>query len=127
MLLKFVQELDTEEKRALQEELDEESLAIFDLLRKPDLSKKEIKRVKEIAVDLLKTLKEEKLRVDHWREKEATRDAVQQAIHDFLYQDETGLPLESYTEMEVTNKSADVFRHIYRVYPALPSPFYSHQ
>ena len=127
MLLKFVQELDTEEKRALQEGLDEESLAIFDLLRKPDLSKKEIKRVKEIAVDLLKTLKEEKLRVDHWREKEATRDAVQQAIHDFLYQDETGLPLESYTEMEVTNKSADVFRHVYRVYPALPSPFYSHQ
>jgi len=124
MLLKFVQELDNEGSRAMREGLDEESLAIFDLLRKPDLSAKETKRVKEIAVDLLKTLKAEKLRIDHWREKEATRDAVQQAIHDFLYRDETGLPLESYTEIEVTTKAADVFRHVYRAYPTLPSPYY---
>ena len=125
LILKFVQELDSEESRALREGLDEESLAIFDLLKKPDLGKKEIIRVKEIAVDLLKTLKAEKLRIDHWREKEATRDAVQQAIHDFLYRDETGLPLASYTELEVTTKAADVFRHVYRVYPMLPSPYYA--
>ena len=125
ILLTFVQELDTEEQRALQEGLDEESLAIFDLLRKPDLGKKEIKRVKEVAVDLLKTLKEEKLRIDHWREKEATRDAVQQAIHDFLYQDSTGLPVENYTEMEVSAKATDVFRHVYRVYPTVPSPYFT--
>ncbi len=124
LLLRFIEELDSEESRAIREELDEESLAIFDLLRKPDLDNKEIKRIKEIAVDLLKTLKAEKLRIDHWREKEATRDAVQQSIHDFLYQDSTGLP-GSYTEMEVIAKATDVFRHVHRVYPMLPSPYYT--
>lgn len=37
-LFKLVQELDEEESRALREGLDEESLAIFDLLRKPGLN-----------------------------------------------------------------------------------------
>ena len=94
-LLKLVQELDDEESRAVREGLDEESLAIFDLLKKPDLSGSEIRRIKQVAVELLRTLKAEKLRVDQWREKESTRDAVQVAIHDFLYSDETGLPADS--------------------------------
>lgn len=38
-LLKFFEELEEEESRAVREELDEESLAIFDLLKKPDLDK----------------------------------------------------------------------------------------
>ena len=63
-LLKLVQELDEEESRALREGLDEESLAIFALLRKPDLNGAEIRRIKQVAVELLRTLKAEKLRVD---------------------------------------------------------------
>ena len=47
-LLKFVQGLDQEESRAVQEGLDEESLAIFDLLRKADLSGPDIKRIKTL-------------------------------------------------------------------------------
>lgn len=123
-LLLFVQELGEEEDRALREGLDEESLAIFDLLKKKDLSAAEIKRIKAVAVGLLKTLKAEKLRVDQWRDKEATRDAVRIAIHDFLYSDQTGLPVESYEEVEVRERAEDVFRHVYRAYPKLPSPFY---
>ena len=38
-LLRFVQELEEEENRAVREGLDEESLAIFDLLKKPDLDR----------------------------------------------------------------------------------------
>ena len=123
-LLKFVQELDQEESRAVREGLDEESLAVFDLLRKPDLSAQDIKRIKTIAVELLQTLKAEKLRVDQWREKEATRDAVHVTIHDFLYSDETGLPTGSYTDGEVTFRSDEIFRHVFRAYPTLPSPYY---
>lgn len=123
-LLKFVQGLDKEESRAVQEGLDEESLAVFDLLRKADLSGPDIKRIKAVAVDLLRTLKAERLHVDQWREKEATRDAVKVAIHDFLYSEDTGLPTDSYSDDELTVRTDEIFRHVYRVYPTLPSPYY---
>ena len=124
-LLKLVQELDDEESRAVREGLDEESLAIFDLLKKQNLSASDIKRIKAVAVGLLQELKAEKLRVDQWCDKEATRDAVQVTIHDFLWSDKTGLPVESYTEDDVNTKSEEVFKHVYRVYPRLPSPYYA--
>jgi hypothetical protein len=79
-LLKFVDELDEEEERAIREGLDVESVAIFDLLKKPELNPKEIARIKQVAVGLLAALKAEQLRVNHWRDKEATRDAVRSTI-----------------------------------------------
>jgi type I restriction enzyme R subunit len=123
-LLKLAQALGQEEQRAIREGLDEESLAVFDLLKKPNLSPAEIKRIKAVAVSLLETLKAEKLRVDHWQDKEATRDAVRLAIKDFLWSDETGLPVDNYDETEVQNRAEEVYRHVYRVYPTLPSPYY---
>ena len=124
-LFKLVQELDEEESRALREGLDEESLAIFDLLRKPGLNSSEVKRIKKVAAELLARLKAEKLRIDHWRDKEATRDAVRVTIHDYLWTDKTGLPVDVYTEDDVNERAEDVFRHVYRAYPTLPSPFYA--
>jgi len=123
-LLKLVQQLNDEEERSVREGLDEESLAIFDLLKKPDLNPDEIKRIKKVSVDLLNTLKEEKLRVDQWRDKETTRDAVHLAIRDFLWDEETGLPVDLYTEDDVTQKAEDVFGHVFRAYPTVPSPYY---
>ncbi|MCB1882175.1 MAG: DUF3387 domain-containing protein, partial [Gammaproteobacteria bacterium] len=124
-LLKFERSLEDEERRSLREELDEESLAIFDLLRKPDLDAADIRKIKAVAVDLLSRLKAEKLRIDHWRDKETTRDAVRITIRDHLWSDDTGLPVEAYTEEDVNEKAEEVFRHVYRAYPALPSPFYA--
>ncbi|MYD62033.1 MAG: type I restriction endonuclease subunit R [Gemmatimonadetes bacterium] len=122
-LLNLVQKLDEEETRAVREGLDEESLAIFDLLKKPNLNAGEITQIKKVAVSLLKKLKASKLRVHQWCEKEATRDAVRTSIYDFLFSDETGLP-HKYTEKDIETKTEDVFRHIYRAYPKLPSPYY---
>ena len=123
-LLKFFEELEEEESRAVREGLDEESLAIFDLLKKPDLDEADIRRIKTVAKELLRTLKAERLRVDQWREKEATQSAVKVAIHDFLYRDETGLPAGAYSDDEVETTSEAVFAHVYRAYPTVPSPFY---
>ena len=123
-LLRFMSEIEEEEGRAMREGLDEESLAIFDLLKKPDLSPAEIRRIKNVAVSLLETLKAERLHIDHWREKEATRDAVRLTIRDFLWNDTTGLPVDHYTEGDVQARADDVYRHVYRAYPTLPSPFY---
>ena len=124
-LFKLAQGLDDEEHRAVREGLDEESLAIFDLLRKPDLKVAEIKRIKAVAIQLLEKLKAEIKRVDHWRDKEATRDAIRSAIRDYLWSDATGLPEETFDEDDVEFRADGVFRHFYRAYPTVPSPFFS--
>jgi len=52
-------------------------------------------------------------------------DAVRVTIRDFLWSDKTGLPVESYTEDDVKTISNEVFRHVYRVCPSVPSPCYA--
>jgi type I restriction enzyme R subunit len=123
-LLRIIDEMDEEESRAAREGLDEESLAIFDLLRKPNLKPNDIKRIKAVAVSLLKTLKAEKLRINHWREKESTRDAVRLAIQDYLWSDKTGLPV-TYSDEDIQTKTEALFIHVFRAYPTIPSPYYS--
>ena len=60
-----------------------------------------------------------------WVKGEATRDAVRVTIHDYLWTDKTGLPVDVYTEDDVNERAEDVFRHVYRAYPTLPSPYYA--
>ena len=88
------------------------------------MSGAEIRRIKRVAVELLRTLKAEKLRVDQWRDKESTRDAVHVTIRDFLWSDETGLPADGYSDDEVAVISDNVFHHVFRAYPEVPSPYY---
>ncbi|MFO7766791.1 MAG: hypothetical protein R6V33_10205, partial [Pelovirga sp.] len=73
--------------------------------------------------DLLGTLKAEKLRINQWRDKEATRDAVRLTIQDHLWREETGLP-EVYSDADVQEKADAVFAHVFRAYPTVPSPWY---
>ena len=124
-LLKFVEELDEEESRAVREELDEETLAIFDLLKKPDLGAKDIKRIKKVAKGLLETLKGKLKDIYHWQDRETSRDKVNLMIRDFLWNETTGLPVDFYTENEVKKKTEEVFYHVYRAYPTVPSPYYA--
>jgi type I restriction enzyme, R subunit len=113
-LMRLVGDLDAESTRAMREGLDEETLALFDLLKKPDLQKKDIERIKKVAIELLAILKGKKREIDDWRAKEQTRDEMRQAIHDFLYSDATGLPA-SYEEKEIDTKAEVVFAHMYRM------------
>ena len=76
-----------------------------------------VKKLKKVAVELLDTLKAEKLKIDHWRDKEATRDAVRVTIWNFLLNEDTGLPVDSYSDDEVKLKSEAVFQHVYWAYP----------
>jgi type I restriction enzyme R subunit len=46
-------------------------------------------------------------------------------ILDFLWSDDTGLPMDCFAEGDVKVKAEDVFRHIYRAYPTVPSPYFS--
>ena len=89
-LLKFVGALDEEQERAVREGLDEPTLALFDLLKKDELTPDEIKHIKTVAVDLYAKVQAELTHLIDWQWKEATRDRMKQTIFDFLYSDETG-------------------------------------
>lgn len=119
-LLKFIADLDEEEGRAIREGLDEENLALFDLLLKPELTAKDRVRLKKVSKELLAVLKAEKLRIDNWREKEQSLAEVRSFIYDYLWNDATGLPADSFTPEEVEQKAAVVFDHVFRQY-ASPS------
>ena len=110
-LLILAEELDVEQQRAVREGLDEETLALFDLLMKPDLEKGDIVKLKKVAVGLYEVLKHQLDAMQQFAQKQATRDAVQIAITNFLYDDRTGLP-ESYEPEEVDLKAQAVFAHI---------------
>lgn len=124
-LLKFAQGLDEEETRAMREGLDEETLAIYDLLAKSDLKPKEAQKIKKVAKELLKTLKERLKDLYKWQDREPVRDDVKVLIRNFLWDETTGLPVEYYTQNDVDKKTEAVFYHVYRAYPMVPSPYYS--
>ena len=110
-LLVLADELDTEQRRALREGLDEETLALFDVLMKPDLDKAEIKRLKTVAVGLYAKLQGELDAMQDFAAKQATRDQVKVTIKDFLWDEVTGLP-QSYAEPEIEIKADAIFAHL---------------
>ena len=110
-LLEFVKILDEEEQRGIKENLSEEELALFDLLKKPKLIKKETEQVKLASKKLLRVLNSEKLVLD-WRRKQQTRAEVLFTIETVL--DDT-LP-ESYTPEVYQEKCNVAYQHIYDSY-----------
>ncbi|MCX6162167.1 MAG: type I restriction endonuclease subunit R [Ignavibacteriae bacterium] len=115
-LMGFMQTLDEEEKRALKEGLDEDTLALFDLLEKPNLKKAERERIKLVAKELLGKLKAEYLKIQGLWEKDATKAEMKTFIKDFLYADKTGLPATDYTADEVNERTDMVYGYIYQQY-----------
>lgn len=110
-LLKLVQELDDEEQRAVKEGLDEDSLALFDLLLKPELTKAETDRIKKVATGLHEVLEAEISRVQDVFAKQATRDDIKVRIQDYLWDEKTGLP-ESFDPEEIEVKTEAVLAHV---------------
>ncbi|MDP3587647.1 MAG: type I restriction endonuclease subunit R [Sulfuricurvum sp.] len=111
-LVKFLSDLNEEDTRAVREGLDEETLAIYDLLVKDTLTTNESDAVKKVAKDTLAKLKAEKLKVERWRESTQITAQVQTTIHDTLLY----LPQENYTDNEVDDRSVAVYQHIYSNY-----------
>ncbi|MCB9973742.1 MAG: type I restriction endonuclease subunit R [Rhodospirillales bacterium] len=111
-LEQFMEELSEEEARAIAEGLDEETLAIFDLLKKPELSKKEEEDVKKVAIKTLAALKEEKFKIERWWESTQVTAQVKTLIFDNLQ----WLPQEAYPDEEVTMRSDNVYQHVYTNY-----------
>jgi type I restriction enzyme R subunit len=112
-LMAFARSLNEEEKRGVGEQLNEEELALFDLLTKPqiELSKADREKVKATARELLATLKAGKLVLD-WRKRQQARAEVRVTIEKLLDQ---GLP-KVYTPELFEQKTMAVFQHVYDAY-----------
>lgn len=107
-------ELTPEVERAMREGLDEETLAIFDLLKKPKLTKKEREQVKQVAKETLAKLKEEKLRIERWQESDQVTAQVQTIISDQLL----WLPAAHYPDDEIDSRyKQQVYQHVHSHYP----------
>jgi type I restriction enzyme R subunit len=112
-LMKLTAEMSEEQQRHIKEGLDsEEQLAVFDMLLKPDLSKAEIKKIKSVAVSLLKELEKQMRDVQDIFAKASTRDRLRQSIYDYLYDDRTGLPVDSYSEDDLAQKTDYLFQFL---------------
>jgi type I restriction enzyme R subunit len=112
-LMAFTQSLNEEEKRGMGEQLNEEELALFDLLTKPkiELSDMDREKVKATARELLATLKQSKLVLD-WRKRQQARAEVRVTIEKLLDQ---GLP-RVYTPVLFEQKTTAVYQHVYDAY-----------
>jgi len=110
-LLEFAKRLDEEEQRSIKENLSEEELSLFDILKKPKLTNKETEQVKLASKKLLRVLKNEKLILD-WRKKQQARAEVLFTIETIL--DEM-LP-ESYTPEIYRQKCDTTYQHVYDSY-----------
>jgi len=111
-LTDFLNNLTIEDSRAMREGLDQETLAIFDLLKKDTLTDKERDEVKKISKQTLKTLKAEILRVERYRESTQLKARVKTTIYDSLL----WLPQEPYSENEVDEKTNMIYQHIFTNY-----------
>jgi type I restriction enzyme R subunit len=116
-LIKLMKDLDEEEARCLREGLEnDEQLAIFDLLirpEKPELTPQERGEIKQSAKGLLEKLQQGRLRFKQWKDNDSTQAEVRVAIRDYLYDDSTGLPARLYTPEEVAAKAGAVYEYIF--------------
>jgi type I restriction enzyme, R subunit len=109
-LKQFIDKLDEEEKRAAREDLNEEELAIFDLLCKQvDLTEKQRKQVKQVAKELITKIRE--ILVIDWRKKQRTKARVHNLIEEVLDQ----LP-DEYTDDIWPKACEEIYLHVYDKY-----------
>ena len=110
-LTDLMAELDVEQRRAVEEGLNEDELALFDLLRKDDLRGTERERVKQSSRALLAAIKARLVEVDRFWEKEQTKAEIEIFILDEIFK---SLPSPPFTEEEKNAAASNVYDHIWQ-------------
>ena len=110
-LMELMDELDAEQKRAIAEGLNEDELALFDLLKKDDLAKAERERVKQASRNLLASIRARLSELDRFWEKEQTKADVEVFILDEVY---ACLPTPPFTADEKKVVAAEVYAHVWQ-------------
>ena len=114
-LMQLVKDMDQEEQRYVREGFSsDEELSLYDMLFCEDLSKQDIKKIKQVAVDLLQKVKSKIAELDHWTEKQATEATIETLIRDTLWCE---LP-ECYNDISISGYSQKIYEYVYTRYQA---------
>jgi len=111
LLMELVNSLDEEQKRATREGLQEDELALFDLLQKEGLDAAARERVKQESRELLAAVKTRLAELDRFWEKEQTKADVEIFILDKVF---TSLPTPPFTPEEKNLVAQNVYGHVWQ-------------
>jgi type I restriction enzyme R subunit len=110
-LVELAASLDAEQKRAAQEGLTDDELALFDLLFKDDISKVDRERLKQASRSLLAALRDLLRPMTDWTGKAATQAQVRVFILDKLYET---LPRPPFNDPETEEIAARVYDYVWQ-------------
>ena len=112
-LMDLAKQMNEEEQRYVREGFkSDEELSFYDMLLRDDLSKNDIKKLKEVSVSLLAKIKEKISELDHWTDKQETKAEVDNLIRDILWAE---LP-ECYDEVSVSVYRQRIYEYVYTRY-----------
>ncbi len=112
-LMDLANQMNQEEQRYVREGFaSDEELSLYDMLFRDDLSKNDIKKIKEVAAMLLQRIKEKISELDHWTDKQETKAAVDNLIRDTLWAE---LP-ECYDEVSISTYRQRIYEYVYTRY-----------
>ena len=113
-LMDLAQKMDAEQQRYVREGFtSDEELSLYDMLFRDDLTKADIKKIKEVAVSLLSKIKEKIAQLDHWTDKQETKAVVDTLIRDTLWNE---LP-ECYDDISISRYRQQIYEYVYTRYP----------
>lgn len=126
-LMKLLEDLSEEENRAVREGLTEEYLAVFDLLcaEKDNLDTRTRNRIKTLAQSLIDAIKAQIQPIDNWRDKNATRSQLETFIFNYLWDEEKGLPADTFAMHEIQPLADRIYLHVYERYPSVVDSVYA--
>lgn len=80
-----------------------------------DLSKNDIKKLKEVATTLLRKIKNRIAEIDHWTDKQETKAEIDNLIRNILYDE---LPL-CYDEISISTYRQRIYEYVYTRYKSV--------
>lgn len=112
-LMDLANQMSQEEQRYVREGFtSDEELSLYDMLFRDDLSKTDIKKLKEVAASLLQKTKMKIAEFDHWTDKQETKAAIDNLIRDTLWAE---LP-ECYDEVSISMYRQQIYEYVYTRY-----------
>lgn len=112
-LMDLASQMSNEERRYAKEGFaSDEELSLYDMLFRDDLSKNEIKKIKEVAAALLDKIKSKIAELDHWSDKQETKAEVDNLIRDTLWGE---LP-ECYDDVSIAICREKIYEYVYMRY-----------
>lgn len=115
-LMDLANQMNQEEQRYAREGFSsDEELSLYDMLFRDDLSKNDIKKLKEVATTLLRKIKNRIAEIDHWTDKQETKAEIDNLIRNILYAE---LPL-CYDEISISTYRQRIYEYVYTRYKSV--------